>query len=81
MTDRIDKALAKLATRELEKIKHTCKLIRQHELKHLDLRKLKGHQDIFRVRVGGVRILFRIDDAQHVFVLAIERRSDTTYDL
>lgn len=39
---------------------------------------LKGRKDIFRVRKGDVRIIYRIQKGE-VFILAIERRSEKTY--
>lgn len=48
--------------------------------KNLDIKKLKGHKDIFRVRKGKMRIIFS-QNSKDVNIIAIERRSDNTYDL
>lgn len=49
-------------------------------LNDLDVKKLKGYKNIFRVRKGTVRIIFRVTNNQ-IYILAIERRYDTTYNL
>lgn len=43
----------------------------------LDLKKLKGRNDVFRVRKGKIRIIFR--KTETISILAIERRSDNSY--
>ena len=42
-------------------------------------KKLKGRDDIFRVRKGSLRIIYRTDAKGKIFVLAIERRREDTY--
>ena len=48
-------------------------------LQNLDIKKLKGQNDIFRVRKGKLRIIYSLNDKKEVNILAIERRSETTY--
>jgi mRNA-degrading endonuclease RelE of RelBE toxin-antitoxin system len=46
-----------------------------------DLKRLKGRPNAWRRRVGNYRILFDLDfDQRHVVILAILRRTTTTYD-
>ncbi len=45
---------------------------------NLDIKKLKGYQNIFRVRKGKIRIIFT-KDKKEIFVIAIERRRENTY--
>ena len=47
--------------------------------RNLDIKKLKGYENIFRLRKGKLRIIYRLIDKQEVHILAIERRSETTY--
>lgn len=49
-------------------------------LNGLDLAKLKGTDNIYRVRKGDVRVMFRKTTDGSVMILAIERRSDTTHN-
>ncbi|MEX0877433.1 MAG: hypothetical protein WDZ40_01055 [Candidatus Spechtbacterales bacterium] len=44
----------------------------------LDVKKLKGHNSLFRVRKGQFRIIF-IKTNDNISILAIERRNDNTY--
>ena len=46
----------------------------------LDVKKLKGHQNIFRVRKGRLRIIFA-KDKKDIFIFAIERRPEDIYKL
>ncbi|MDO8555279.1 MAG: type II toxin-antitoxin system RelE/ParE family toxin [bacterium] len=47
----------------------------------LDIKKLKGREDIFRIRKGNVRIIYQIIENNKIFILAIERRREDTYKL
>src|SRR3990167_6484238 len=44
----------------------------------LDIKKLSGYSDVYRVRTGNIRIIF-LDDKRHTEVLEISRRSEKTY--
>ena len=50
------------------------------EWRGLDIKKLKGYQDIYRIRKGDLRIIFRTKN-KIIFILAIERRSEKTYKI
>lgn len=79
--DKIEKALRKIATGERKQVNA---ILRQLELgitKGLDIKKLKGYRDIFRVRKGTIRILYRIDSKGKIFILTIERRREDTYKI
>ena len=78
MTDKIDKALEKLSKKEKAKLKELLFNLEKGALSNIDIKKLKGRDDIFRVRKGGIRIIFRkIDDK--IKILSLECRSDKTY--
>lgn len=77
--DRIEKALRKLNNRERQRIKQIIARLAAGNVIGLDLQKLKGHDDIYRVRVGDLRIIFRRGSDGIKFILAIERRSNSTY--
>lgn len=47
---------------------------------NLDIKKLKGYQDIFRFRRGKLRIIF-IKSGNIVRIINIERRKETTYKI
>ena len=77
--EQLEKALRKLRPDERKKILDILRKLRNRRLENLDLKKLKGRNDIFRVRHGRIRIIYRVDHMGDFFILAIERRSDTTY--
>ncbi|MFH1401549.1 MAG: type II toxin-antitoxin system RelE/ParE family toxin [Parcubacteria group bacterium] len=78
--DKIEKALKRLTPKERKIIKGILVKIKNQQFNNLDLKKLKGREDIFRARKGNMRIIYRIDKTGNIFILSIERRSDTTYN-
>lgn len=45
----------------------------------LDWKKLRGYENLFRIRVGNYRIIYR-DDGQKITVISIPPKSDNTYN-
>lgn len=80
MVDKIQKALGKLTTKEREAIKDILSRLKNHQLENLDIKKLKGKDDIFRVRKGSIRIIYQDKAKEGIFVLAVERRNGNTYN-
>jgi len=77
--DKIGKALNKLSSGEREKLKKILIQIKRKDFQNLDLKKLKGRNDIFRIRKSNIRIIFRkINNS--IKILSIERRSNNTYN-
>lgn len=76
--NKLDKALKRLSQKEKGVIKKILLLLNSHTLHGLNIKKLKGHDDIFRVRKGDLRILYR-KRGDALSILAIERRSEKTY--
>lgn len=76
--DKIQKELAKLTPKEREHLKEILRRIQAGDLKGLDIKKLKAREDIFRVRKGSMRVIYRVV-SKEIFVLAVERRSEKTY--
>lgn len=79
MTDKIQKALDKLTAKEKEAVKDVLEKIKKRRFAGLDIKKLKGRENIFRVRKGDVRIIYQDKSGAGIFILAIERRNDDTY--
>ena len=46
--------------------------------KGLDIKRLKGQPNIFRIRKGNLRIIYQLD-GKAIFLLAIERQKEKTY--
>jgi mRNA-degrading endonuclease RelE of RelBE toxin-antitoxin system len=76
--DKIDKFLCKVDKNEYAKIMRAISDVLEHKTSSYDVRKLRGHQDVYRIRIGSTRIIFRqlTDDIE---VLDIGRRSEKTY--
>lgn len=72
--DRIEKALAKLTPKERTWVMQILQRLIVGDTKGLNVKKLKGRDDIFRVRKGNVRIIYRTVKSG-IFILTIERRS------
>jgi mRNA-degrading endonuclease RelE of RelBE toxin-antitoxin system len=78
--DKIQKALAKLLDKERRHVKSILEKISFGKNEGLDMKKLKGREDIYRMRKGKIRIIY-CQKEKNIYILAIERRSDNTYDL
>lgn len=76
--DKIEKALAKLSEKERKKIKRALEKLFSGKIGGLDVKKLKDRSDIFRLRVGDLRIIYRIIKKK-IYILAISRRNEKTY--
>lgn len=79
MGDRIQKILASLSAKDRKRLTELLELIARGDLDGLDVKKLKGHGSAYRVRRGDFRIIFTMDDPDRPVIIALERRSDTTY--
>jgi mRNA-degrading endonuclease RelE of RelBE toxin-antitoxin system len=78
--DAIQKALKKLTAKQRQQVKEILIKLASDQTKGLDIKKLQGRDDIFRVRKGDVRIVYR-KHAGAISILLIERRNEKTYDL
>lgn len=76
--DKIDKALSKLTFKEKERIRNVIKALQLGRFDNLDIKKLKGSQDIFRVRKGGLRIVYQLL-GRRIVILKIDKRKEDTY--
>ncbi len=74
----IKKLLSRFGKREREDIELLIEKINSFAWDALDVKKLKGYRDVFRVRKGDIRIIYRVQAGQ-IFVITIERRNESTY--
>lgn len=81
MVNKIQKVLNKLADKEKRKIKQMLLDLKHSKFRGYDIKKLKGRDDIYRIRKGKIRIIYRVDKNTKIYLLTVERRSDTTYNL
>ena len=75
--DKIAKALKKLAAGEKKIVKALLLKINRRDFNGLDIKKLKGRPDIYRVRKGKIRIIYRFAKNK-ILILTAERRNDNT---
>ena len=76
----LKKLLSKFNKAERRAIESLIESIVSFNWRGLDVKKLKGYENIFRVRKGKLRIIFSKEKGE-IFILAIERRSNHTYNL
>jgi mRNA-degrading endonuclease RelE of RelBE toxin-antitoxin system len=76
--DKIDKFLKKLTKAESTLLIKVIADILEQRTGQYDVKKLKGYRDIYRIRVGNKRIIFRqlLDDIE---VLDVSLRNEKTY--
>ncbi len=79
--DKISKALKKFNPKEQKNVQQILLKIKNNSLAGLNIEKLKAYNNIFRVKKGNIRIIYRIDHNKNIFIITIERRSDKTYNL
>jgi len=77
--NKIQKALQKFDESERIALKKIIVQIKSGNFSNLDLKKLKGHNNVFRVRKGKFRVIFSTGNDK-IILIAIGRRNDTTYN-
>ncbi len=76
--NKLDKALSKIPKDYRIKILNALNLIKNKKIENLDIKKLKGLSNLYRVRIADYRIQFKITD-EDIFILDISKRNDNTY--
>lgn len=76
--DKLEKALRKLTEFERKTVEELLKKLHSGTVQGLNVKKLKGHSNIFRVRKGNLRIIYRVTEGD-ISLLTIDRRSEKTY--
>ncbi len=77
--NQIQKFLTRLVPKERQTVEEVIRRVLSLELAGLDVKKLKSLENMFRVRKGGVRIIFSVED-KIVTIRRINRRNDNTYN-
>lgn len=77
--DNTEKFLRKLPLDKRQVVKSVLVKILSGETNGLDIKKLKGYKNLFRVRVGDIRIVFSQEEG-HLDVLFVGRRGDSKYE-
>jgi len=79
MADKIVKLLSKLPAKQLRLLKPVIEQIVLNNLEGLDVKALKGHKGLLRVRVGNYRIIFTIRQGKEPDIIFIGKRDQETY--
>ena len=78
--DKIQKALCKLSEKELRTVQSILTKLRSENFVGLDIKKLQGVADVYRVRSGIIRILYTVSPTSRaIILLSVARRSEKTY--
>lgn len=72
------KQLRKIPARDRDRIIEVLTLLFSRDFSGLNRLLLKGHENIFRVRVGNYRIIYH-DDGEEITLKAIPKRDESTY--
>ena len=76
--DRLGKLLKKLTPKERTHLEEVLTLLLSGNTASLAIKKLKGVENVYRVRSGNLRIIFQKQDDE-IFVLEVSRRNEGTY--
>ena len=79
--NKLDKFLSRLDKKTRLIVEQVVLLILENDLSMLDLKKLSGSKDLFRVRVWKIRIIFRHTKAGNKLLKISYRDSNTYSDL
>lgn len=76
--DKIQKLLSKLSEKDKTTVKKILKQLHSKNTKNLDIKKLKGLSNLFRVRKGDIRIIYTLDHSE-IRLFKIDKRKEDTY--
>ncbi len=78
MSDAITKFISKLTKEEKKIVFGIIERILKNELTGLNAKKLVGSADIFRIRKGKFRVIYKKTKTD-CLIISVERRSEKTY--
>lgn len=76
--DKISKLLKKISVKERECLERVLALLISGNISSLDIKKLKGADDVYRARTGDLRVIFQKQDRK-ILILEVSRRDESTY--
>ena len=79
MTTKLQKFLAQLTKAEKRVVDRTIDQVTSGDVTGLQIVKLKGSTNIYRVRKGRIRIIYRSLENKEVEIVQVSRRDDKTY--
>ena len=76
--DKLTKFLRRLSPKERDHLAIVIKDIAEGNLKGYDRKKMKGCGNLFRIRIGDIRIVYTDTDGERRLLL-IDRRDENTF--
>ena len=76
MTDKIEKFIKKLDSQTKERLFKKIEEILKDTFSQRKLKKLKGSEDLFRIRIGDIRIIIKISKDKLPEIVNIDYRKD-----
>lgn len=76
--DKLTKLLKKLSSKEREHLQEALAFLVSGDISSLNIKKLKGTDDIYRIRIGALRAIFQKQNKE-IRILEISRRDEGTY--
>lgn len=76
--DKLTKLLKKLSSKEREHLEEVLALLVSGDASSLDIKKLKGTDDVYRIRIGTLRAIFQKQNKE-IRILEISRRDEGTH--
>lgn len=76
--NKIEKLLQKLSPKTRTRVEQAMLQLVEGKLQSLDIKKIKGSEDIFRVRIGSYRIISR-QTGDGIRFISVTKRDDRTY--
>jgi mRNA interferase RelE/StbE len=77
--DKVRKQLLKVPAKDRKRILAVYEKVLANKLTGLDIRKMKGSQTIFRVRIGDYRVIYQQLSSTRNVIIAVMKRDDQTY--
>mgnify|MGYP000462868740 CR=1 FL=1 len=76
--DKVSKFLKRLSKQERQKLETVIKDVLIGNIQNIEVKKLSGYKNIFRVRVGDIRIVFENKDGS-IKLIFVGRKKEDTY--
>ncbi len=76
--NRIDKFLSKLSTKDRVEVLKYLDVVLNRNFTNLNFKKLKGFNNLYRIRKSRFRIIFYMDERE-IRLIKIDNRNDNTY--
>jgi len=76
--NRIDKFLSKLSSKDRMIALEYLDAIKNRDFENINLKKLKGFDNLYRIRKSKIRIIFYMNEKE-IRLIKLDNRNDNTY--